>query len=139
MFSPSHHMRAVVLDSSVGVKWIREERGSDEAEAILAAHMRGETRIVVVAHFVHEVMAVALRDGGADHALSVWSSLEAARLSVVTLDSTLALEAVARCRELGCTFYDGLAPALAALLEVPLFSADARAHRGCVGVRLVGV
>lgn len=127
----------VVLDSSVGVKWIRDEPGTLEAESLLLAHMRGETRIAVPVHFLHEVMAVSVRDGGADHAATVWASLENARLSVITLDSTLSLAAIEQCRGLDCTYYDALAPALAMLLEAPLYSADARAHARYPGVRLV--
>jgi predicted nucleic acid-binding protein len=129
----------VVLDASVGVKWIREEPGTTRAEELLTSHMRGEVRIAVPVHFLHEVMSVAVREGGAELAGEVWDSLEQARLTVVTLDSTLARAGIGQCRALGCTFYDALAPGLAALLDAPLYSADERAHAAFPGVRMVGM
>ena len=127
-----------VLDSSVGVKWIKPEPGRDQALALLAGHREGRLRIVVSALFVHEIVAVAVKHGGADLGERVWENLERADLTVVGLDDTLARAALDHCRSLGCSFYDALAPAVAERLAAPLYSADQRAHARFDGVKLIG-
>jgi predicted nucleic acid-binding protein len=129
---------AVVLDASVGVKWFRNEPGGDAARALLERHAAGESRIVVPVHFLHELLNVARREGGEDLACRVWSELERSRLAVVALDAVLVRATLDQCRLLGCTFYDALAAGLAAMLDAPLYSADARAHAAFPGVRLIG-
>lgn len=126
-----------VLDSSVGVKWIKPEQGRDEALALLAGHREGRLRIVVPALFAHEVVAVSVKHGGADLGERVWKALELADLTVVGLDDTLARAALDQCRLLGCSFYDALAPAVAERLAAPLYSADQRAHARFEGVTLI--
>jgi predicted nucleic acid-binding protein len=127
----------VVLDSSVGVKWIKPEAGRDEALELLRAHRDGTARIVVAAHFLHEVVAVAVRHGGPALGGRTWRALSSAGLTTIGLDDRLAGAALAQCELLGCTFYDALAPAVAAELGATLYSADARAHSRVEGVRLV--
>jgi predicted nucleic acid-binding protein len=129
--------RVLVLDSSVGVKWIKPEAGRDEALALLEGHRDGTTRIVVATHFLHEVVAVAVRRGGPMLGRSVWRNLGAAQLIAIGLDDRLAAAAFAQCEVLGCSFYEALAPALAEQLGATLYSADARAHAGFSGVRLI--
>jgi len=128
----------VVLDSSVGVKWIKPEAGRDAALALLEDHREDRVRIVVSSHFFHEVVAVAVRRGGADLGERTWASLRGADLTVLGLDDALAAAAFAQCRELGCSFYDALAPALAERLGATLYSANARAHAAVSGVVVVG-
>jgi predicted nucleic acid-binding protein len=128
----------VVLDSSVGVKWIKPEAGRDEALELLRAHRDGTGRIVVAAHFLHEVVAVAVRHGGPALGRRTWHALSSARLTTIGLDDRLADAAFAQCDLLGCTFYEALAPALAAELGATLCSADARAHGEWPGVVLIG-
>jgi predicted nucleic acid-binding protein len=129
--------RILVLDSSVGVKWIKPEVGRDEALALLEGHRDGTSRIVVAAHFLHEVVAIAVRRGGPALGRSVWRNLAAARLTAIGLDDRLADAAFAQCELLGCSFYDALAPALAEQLGATLWSADARAHARFNGVQLI--
>jgi predicted nucleic acid-binding protein len=128
----------IVLDASVGVKWLKPEAGSDTARSILANHRDGRVRVVVPAHFMHELVGVAVRHGGPDLGEQVWETLRLAGLTSVTLDDELASAAFDQCRSLGCSFYDALAPAFAQLLGAVLYSADAKAHAGFPGVRLVG-
>ena len=127
-----------VLDSSVGVKWVKPEAGSDEALSLLQRHRDGEIQLVVPAFFMHEVTAVAVRHGGADLGARTWSALQDAMLTVVRLDDTLAAAAFDQVERLGCTFYDALAPALAGLLGGTLYSADQRAHSGVSDAVLLG-
>jgi predicted nucleic acid-binding protein len=129
--------RVVVLDSSVGVKWIKPEPGRDAALALLGEHRDGTVRIVVATQFLHEVVAVAVRHGGPSLGRATWQSLSAAELTTVGLDDRLAQAAFEQCRLLSCTFYDALAPAIAEELGATLCSADARAHARFAGVQLI--
>ena len=113
----------IVLDASVGVKWIKPEVGRDEALALLHEHRDGVVRIV--------------RHGGASLGRKTWRSLAAAGLTTIGLDDRLAEAALRVCEELGCSFYDALAPAVAQELGATLYSADLRAHANLAGVRLV--
>ncbi|MBN2822373.1 MAG: type II toxin-antitoxin system VapC family toxin [Coriobacteriia bacterium] len=128
----------VVLDSSVGVKWLKPEAGSQQALALLDDHRDRRIRIVVPSLFLHEVTAVAVRCGGAELGERVWQSLQSADLTVAGLDDTLAAAAFKQVSRLGCSFYDALAPALAGLLGGTLYSADTRAHERVDGVVLLG-
>jgi len=127
----------VVLDASVGVKWVKPEAGREEALRLLADHRDGKTRLVVPAVFVHEVVAVATRHGGPDLGETVWGLLSSLDLTVVNLDDAVARAAFGQCRELRCSFYDALAPALANLLGATLCSADTKAHGRFEQVRLL--
>ncbi len=126
-----------VLDSSIGVKWIKPEAGRDEALALLRAHQDGTARIVVATHFFHEVVAVAVRKDGSSLGRRVWSALARTQLTTIGLDDRLAASAFDQCELLGCSFYDALAPALAEQLGATLCSADTRAHARFEGVRLI--
>lgn len=129
--------RVVVLDASVGVKWIKPEPGRDQALALLRAHRRGEVALVVPALFVLEVVAVAVKRGGTQFGRGTWTALADARLTQFGLDRELADAAFDQCEKLGCSFYDALAPALAAELGAQLCSADGRAHGAFPGVALL--
>jgi predicted nucleic acid-binding protein len=129
--------RLVVLDSSVGVKWIKPEPGRDAALSLLREHRDGTVRLVVASQFLHEVVAVAVKRGGSLLGRTTWGSLTAADLTTIGLDDRLAEAAFEQCTLLSCTFYDALAPALAGQLGATLYSADARAHARFAGVQLI--
>lgn len=120
--------RIVVLDSSVGVKWMKPEAGSEDALALLQQHSEGTTRIVVGSLFPHELLGVAVRHGGPTFGREVVSVVEQAELTVIGLDDVLARAALEQCTRLGCSFYDAVAPALAQQLGATLYTADSRAH-----------
>jgi len=128
----------VVLDASVGVKWFREESGSAEAKRILEEAIRGDMRMAVPTHFVHEVLAVVDRRHDTGGILDAWDLMTEARIEIVPLTDEVVREAAAQCEALLCSFYDALAPAVASLLGATLVSADARAHGAYPGVRLIG-
>lgn len=130
--------RLIVLDASVGVKWLKpSEGGANRALALLADHRDHRVRIAVPAHFITEMVGVAVRHGGASLGEETWRLLKAADLTIIGLDDGVAMEALEQCRALGCCFYDALAPALAGLLDATLYSADKRAHGRHPGVALV--
>jgi predicted nucleic acid-binding protein len=76
---------SLVLDASVGVKWYRHERGSDDAYDILASARHGETRVAVPTHFVHEVLSVVRRDFRSSDVVPAWEQVTAAGIDIVPL------------------------------------------------------
>ncbi|MDP2182834.1 MAG: PIN domain-containing protein [Actinomycetota bacterium] len=128
----------LVLDASVGVKWLRREPGSDEARELLAQHAEGVVCVVVPVIFVHEVLDVTRRLYGVARACGLWERLEHDEITVVGLDSRLVRETLDMAEVLGCTFYDAAAPALATRVGAVLVSADRRAHGAVERVRLLG-
>lgn len=128
----------LVLDASVGVKWVREEPGSDEALSLLAQHGRGEVRLVVPAIFVYEVLDVVRRTHGLESAVGLWDRLGHDDLVVVGPGGEMMRETLTMAQHLGCSVHDAAAPALAVHLGVTLVSADRRAHSRHVDVRLLG-
>jgi predicted nucleic acid-binding protein len=128
----------IALDASVGVKWFRPEAGSEVAQGFLTQALEGQVTLVAPVHFAHEVLSVVTRRVGPWAAIDVWDDLADAGVALVPLDADLVREAASQCAALGCTFYDALAPAVAARFDATLVSADAKAHGGFPGVRIVG-
>ena len=87
--------------------------------------------------FVYEVVSVATRSMSAAQADAFWERFMTWRVSVVEVGATLVREALAVREELGCSFYDAVAPALARELDARLCSADVRAHAGWSDVMLL--
>ncbi|MGB4593509.1 MAG: PIN domain-containing protein [Coriobacteriia bacterium] len=132
-------VRPIVLDASIGVKWIKpSEEGADQALALLAEHRDHTARIVVSTHFVTETVGVAVRHGGPRLGARTWQLLRAADLTVIGLDDEVVAAALGQCQLLGCCFFDALAPALATMLDATLYSADRCAHERFPGVVLLG-
>lgn len=128
----------LVLDASVGVKWFKDEPGSDAAIQLLDQLGARSLALVVPAVFPFEVLDVARRRYGASHARQTWADLDAAGLVVAGVDTALVGETLAVAGRFGCTVYDAAAPALAARLGCAFISADRRAHGRMEGVRLIG-
>ena len=128
----------LVLDASVGVKWFRDETGSEEAVTLLDRLGSGDVALVVPAVFPHEVLDVARRRYGVPHARRVWARLDAAGLVVAGVDSSLIDDTLALSERFGLTVYDAAAPALAARLGCACVSADRRAHGRMERVRVIG-
>jgi predicted nucleic acid-binding protein len=130
--------QTLALDASAGVKWFRSEAGSDAARQMLVDALAGEVTLVAPVHFAHEVLSVVARRKCPEAAVEAWDDLVDAGVVLVPLDADLVREAAAQCAVLGCSFYDSLAPAVAARFDATLVSADARAHGAFPGVRIVG-
>jgi len=127
----------VVLDASVAVKWVRDEPASAEALQLLEEHVLGNIHLWMPEQCVAELLAVTRRDKGPGPVADTWRLTRDAGLSIAPLSDDLVAEAARQCDLLSCTFYDALAPALAALLDARLCSADAGAHGAVEGVRLL--
>jgi len=119
---------SVVLDASVGVKWFKAEAGSAAARSLYQRAADGEIRLAAPTHFVHEVLSVVKREMGPRAIVEGWEYVQASGITILPLDDAVIVEAAAQCDALGCSFYDALAPACAALMGATLASADARAH-----------
>lgn len=130
-------MTHVVLDASVAVKWFRTEPGSPEARDLLRRHGAGEIGIVVPSLFVYEFLGVASRQLTPDECDALWARFLDWRIGIREVSDGLVRTALRVSRELGCSFYDAVAPALAEELGCALYSADARAHGRWPGVVLV--
>lgn len=128
----------VVLDASVGVKWIRDEMGTPDALELLRAHGDGEIEIIVASLFCYEYLAVAAREGAPARVRDAWRVIRESELTIVEIDDTLIGASIDECETLSCAFYDAVAPALARLLDVPLYSGDRRSHERAAGVMLIG-
>lgn len=128
-----------VFDASAGVKWFRNEAGSERARELLRRHVDGEVVIVVDALFAYEVLAVASREGSSAYLSRVWADLKALDLVTVPLGDELVAAASSARAVLECALCDAFAAGLADLLEAPLYSADARAHAAHPRVDLLHV
>jgi len=127
----------VVLDASVGTKWFKAEVGQASALDLLEHGRQGIITLAAPAHFVHEVLSVVRRHYTPADVLPAWHLIEQAGVSIIPLDAAVVAEAATQCAELGCSFYDALAPACAVLVGATLASADARAHSAFPGVLLI--
>lgn len=127
----------LVLDASVGVKWFKPEFGQAVALEMLRGAVADELTIAVPTHFVHEVLAFVRRYFSDEGIIPAWETLQDASLSVIPLTDEVVREAARQCALLGCSFYDALAPACAALLGATLVSANSRAHGSYPDVRLI--
>jgi len=118
----------VVIDSSAGVKWFRDEGGSEAMFERLREHGRGALTLCVATVFLYEFASVAKRELGVPDGREAYNRLLDWRLGIFEFDAALARETWDTCERLDCSFYDAVAPALATLLGAPLYSADHRAH-----------
>lgn len=87
---------------------------------------------------VHEVLAVVRRGVGWGVMVAAWRVMAEAGITVIHADESLVAEAARVGMELGCTYYDALAPAVVRMVRATLVSADGRAHAAVPGVLLVG-
>ena len=130
--------RLIVLDASVGVKWFIPESGREEALALLRLAAAGEAPLVVPDLFVYEVLRTVRRKAGDAPARAVLEFFAAAGLVTVPPVDTVLRALLDQATALGCDVYDACAPAIAAMLDAELFSADRRVHAAFPGVRLIG-
>lgn len=128
----------VVLDSSVGVKWIKSEAGSADALALLDDHADGRITLAVSDVFVFEVLDVTRRVHGLPQATALWERLSVEGPLVVPTTAEAFTEILEMSRRLDCSLYDAIAPVIAERFGGTLVSADARAHAGFPGARLIG-
>jgi predicted nucleic acid-binding protein len=134
----SERSPVVVVDASVLVKLFRDEPGTEAAVELMRHHGEGKARVVAPMLCAQEATAVAVRLGGVQAGRTAWAGLRDMQVPIIEFDDVLADATFAACETYGCTFYDGVAPALADLIGATLWSADGRAHGRVPGVVLLG-
>jgi predicted nucleic acid-binding protein len=130
--------RLVVLDASAGVKWFAPESGRDEALALLREAAAGVVTLVVPDLFVYEVVRTVKRKVGDASARAAVEFFAAAGIVTVPPVARVLEATLDQAAALDCDVYDACAPAIAAMLDAELVSADRRAHAAFRGVTLIG-
>lgn len=128
-------MTTLVFDASAATKWFKcAEVDSQRALNLLSDP---ETQVWLPDNCAHEIIRGIHRRVGARAAALAWAQIREAGIALAHADDALVLEAVQVADELGCDYYDALAPALARLVGGTLVSADRRAHEEFPGVVLL--
>jgi predicted nucleic acid-binding protein len=115
-----------VLDASVGVKWFRNEQGSEQARELVEGHIAGSVALVVDTLFAYEVLRAASRDSEPHDAVRTGpiSPRSISSRCRSAMNSCLPRPTHARRSAVRSTTHSR--PGLATLLGAPLYSADAR-------------
>ncbi len=121
----------LVLDASVGVKWLlADEEDSGLAQDLLRQFRLGDVGLVAPAHIRYEVfnalmVASRLRRPRLTPQAGIEATDEFLGLRIPTVsDDDLLLAARALAYQYGCAFYDGLYLTLAERLNLRLITAD---------------
>lgn len=134
--------QALVVDSSVAVKWFLSEREPhvERAWALLESHLAEQVSIQVPDHLRLEVLNALLHRGVTPNELgSATSVLDGFRLSWHQISAPLAASAADIAAHHGLTLYDAAFAALALELDAELVTADRRlAASGACRLRLLG-
>lgn len=122
--------QALVLDASVGVKWLSAKGESHLAKALAIrdGHVTGDIKVIVPDLFFYEVAnALAHKKhipvGAAGAALA---NLFALKLETVTVNAELMEHSVKLARRFAITVYDACYPAVAHKYRCPLVTANPR-------------
>lgn len=132
----------VCVDSSVAFKWFcaDEESSVGQALSLFTDHAAGRLTLVAPAHLPAEVLnALACRrEVHAEQLALAAEALAESEIVFPAWDSTLLSDAARLARKHRLTIYDALFPALAAMLECELVTADrAQARVRDCAVRLL--
>ena len=116
----------LVVDASVGIKWVVDEQGSDQAVALIEGR-----RLIAPALFWIEtanVLAMKTKRGELTRAAAAdaWRDLTAAPLEIVPVDVDATTEALTLAQDLQHTVYDCAYLATALAAECPVITADRR-------------
>jgi predicted nucleic acid-binding protein len=116
----------LVVDASVGLKWVVDEAGSDAAVALIAGR-----RLMAPALFWIETanaLAMKARRGELSRAAAndAWRDLANAQLEIVPLTAESVTPALALAHDIGHTAYDCAYLAVALAAGCPVVTADRR-------------
>ena len=126
----------LVFDASAATKWFEaDEVSADESLGYL---MDEDSRVWIPDNCAHEVVNGVFRRVDAVSAARAWTWMREAGVTIACADESLVVEALLVAEQLGCDYYDALAPALARMLDGTLISADRRAHATFPDVVLLG-
>lgn len=118
-----------VIDTSVAIKWIIDEEGSDKADFLRGSDMVAPALLRIEAANVLRTIAArkALSDA---HALELFFFLQTAPVTIVDANEILERRALELALELRHPVYDCVYLALAEQLDRKLITADHRFFRG---------
>lgn len=116
---------ALVVDSSVALKWVIEEDGSDQALALQGRDLMAPALLRIETANVLRTLA-ARGALGADQALQLFELLQAAPVTLVDHDDELEARALAIALELAHPVYDCVYLAVAEKTGRRLITADKR-------------
>ncbi|MDR3642806.1 MAG: type II toxin-antitoxin system VapC family toxin [Candidatus Doudnabacteria bacterium] len=127
----TEHIKRVVIDASIAVKLFSEEAGTTQAENLLARCFAGSAELFAPDLLIYEVVN-ALGKGKKFSAGEITEAIEDlynSRIQIFPPDTLLTSTAVEIMTRHNLTFYDASYAALSKILNIPLLSADARAHK----------
>ncbi len=128
-------MNQVIVDASVGVKWLFQEHDSSQAISVLHRFQRGEIKIIVPEIFYLEVANTCWTKAKKKLATvkQVIDSLD--RINDLSLikysDQELADVALENSLRFNTSVYDSLYLALAEIYLAPLITADEALYNAC--------
>ena len=126
------HSTSFVIDTSVAIKWIIDEEGSDDADLLRSADMAAPALLRIEAGNVLRTIT-ARQDVSADDAIQLFVLLQTAPVAIVDADEALELRALELALELQHPVYDCVYLALAERMDRRLITADRRFLRGLAG------
>lgn len=132
-----------VLDASVVVKWLNQDRELHTAEAkdILERAMHRSLRCATSDLAVHEVMNALIRGKGIrgralEEAVDVWHLLPLERIFT---SRRIAARAALIAEQYRITFYDAVYLAVASERELPLITANPKHQKAVAGVTVIAL
>lgn len=117
--------RRLVIDTSVAIKWIIDEAGSDKADLLRGADMAAPALLRIEAANVLRTIA-ARKDVSAQQARELFLLLQTAPVTIVDADDALERRALELALTLRHPVYDCVYLALAERMDRPLITADKR-------------
>jgi predicted nucleic acid-binding protein len=132
----------IVLDASVGLKWILgDEEGGEKARRYREGHVTGEEAVAVHSLFFYEIANVLVtktrlstKDAAEGFSL-IWDF----DLEVFSLGLDEFLEGMILARQYGITLYDAAYIVLARKLGCPFVTSDRRLYRKVKGLKEVRI
>ncbi|WP_299823014.1 type II toxin-antitoxin system VapC family toxin [uncultured Jannaschia sp.] len=121
--------QGLVIDTSVAIKWIIDEEGSDKADLLRGSDMVAPALLRIEAANVLRTIAARKALSNA-HALELFLLLQTAPVTIVDADEILERRALKLALELRHPVYDCVYLALAERLDRKLITADRRFLRG---------
>ena len=117
--------RSFVVDTSVAIKWIVEEEGSDKAELLQGADMVAPALLRIEAGNVLRTIA-AKQALTQERAIDLFLFMQTAPVTIIEADEPLERRALELALALGHPVYDCVYLALAERMERRLITADRR-------------
>lgn len=129
--------RRLVIDTSVAIKWIIDEAGSDKADLLRGADMAAPALLRIEAANVLRTIA-ARKDVSAQQARELFLLLQTAPVTIVDADDALERRALELALTLRHPVYDCVYLALAERMDRPLITADKRFLRSLADTEHAG-